>query len=80
MTTVKKLHLYFVLQGDWYDVFKKQIDAGKALYEADPQKNPRMTLLSDSFDFSKAFGLDFLDGDYSIYRDNETDNIFVKPK
>ena len=80
LTKEQKTEYNAVLQGDWYDVFKIQIDAGKTLYEADPKKNPRMTLLSDSFDFSKAFGLDFFDGNYSIYRDNETDNIFVKPK
>ena len=68
-----------VQQTDWYTVFQKQIDAGKGAYEKDPSK--RMTLLSDSLDLSMIFpSLDFLSGEYSIYRDNETTNILIKSK
>ena len=68
-----------VQQTDWYAVFQKQIDAGKGAYEKDPSK--RMTLLSDSLDLSMIFpSLDFLSGEYSIYRDNETTNILIKSK
>ena len=68
-----------VQQTDWYTVFQKQIDAGKGAYEKDPSK--RMTLLSNSVDLSILFpSLDFLTGEYSIYRDNKTTDILIKSK
>ena len=78
--TQPQAQAYSAVQKDeWYDVFQKQIDAGKGAYEKDPSK--RMTLLSDSVDLSILFpSLDFLTGEYSIYRDNETTNILIKSK
>ena len=78
--TQPQAQAYSAVQKDeWYDVFQKQIDAGKGAYEKDPSK--RMTLLSDSLDLSMIFpSLDFLSGEYSIYRDNETTNILIKSK
>ena len=69
-----------IQQDDWYDVFKKQIDAGKAAYEKDPTKSTRMNKLTENLDFTQAFnGLD-LTGNYSVYLDNETNKIYIKSK
>jgi len=78
--TQPQAQAYSAVQKDeWYDVFQKQIDAGKGAYEKDPSK--RMTLLSDSVDLSILFpSLDFLTGEYSIYRDNKTTDILIKSK
>lgn len=69
-----------IQQDDWYDVFKKQIDAGKAAYEKDPTNSTRINKLAENLDFTQAFnGLD-LTGNYSVYLDNETNKIYIKSK
>ena len=65
-------------KNDWYDIFQKQIDAGKEAYEKDPTSSTRMTKLAEDLDFTQAFnGLD-LTGNYSVYLDNKTNKIYIK--
>jgi hypothetical protein len=65
-----------IQQNDWYDIFQKQIDEGKEAFENDPQY--RITKLAENIDFTTLFPELNLTGEYSIYRDNKTNQIYIK--
>jgi hypothetical protein len=65
-----------IQQNDWYDIFQKQIDEGKEAFENDPQY--RITKLAENMDFTILFPELNLTGEYSIYRDNKTNQIYIK--
>jgi hypothetical protein len=65
-----------IQQNDWYDIFQKQIDEGKEAFEKDPQY--RITKLAENIDFTTLFPELNLTGEYSIYRDNKTNQIYIK--
>ena len=65
-----------IQQNDWYDIFQKQIDEGKEAFENDPQY--RITKLAENMDFTTLFPELNLTGEYSIYRDNKTNQIYIK--